>query len=49
MVRLPVDGARPLRDPTEELNRGWGNCTTCVYRFMDGCFALEEVIRNPGM
>lgn len=40
---------RALQDPTEELNRGWGNCTICVYRFLDGRFALEEVIRNPGM
>lgn len=40
---------RALQDPTEELNRGWGNCTTAVYRFEDDRFTLEEVIRNPGM
>lgn len=39
---------RALQDPTEELNRGWGNCTTAVYRFKDDRFALEEVIRSPG-
>lgn len=39
---------RALQDPTEELNRGWGNCTAAVYRFKDDRFALEEVIRSPG-
>lgn len=39
---------RALQDPTEELAKGWGNCTTCVYRFENGVFTLEEVIRNPG-
>ena len=37
---------RALQDPTVELAKGWGNGTTCVYRFEDGRFALEEVIRK---
>ena len=37
---------RAIQDPTEELNKGFGNCCIFVYQFNDGVFKLEEVIRH---
>jgi len=36
---------RGVQDPTEELKKGFGNCTIFVYEFDEGRFRLLEVVR----
>ena len=37
---------RAIQDPTEELNKGFGNCCIFVYQYDQHQFSLKEVIRQ---
>ena len=37
---------RGIQDPTEELNKGFGNCTIFIYEYERGIFSLKEVVRQ---
>ena len=37
---------RGIQDPTEELNKGFGNCTIFIYEYEWGIFSLKEVVRQ---
>ena len=37
---------RAVQDPTDELKKGFGNCTIFVYEYDNHCFKLIEVIRQ---
>ena len=40
------DFLRAIQDPTEELNKGFGNCCIFVYQYDQHQFSLKEVIRQ---
>lgn len=40
------DFLRVIQDPTEELNKGFGNCCIFVYQYDQPQFSLKEVIRQ---
>ena len=35
-----------VEDPTEEWNKGFGNCTVFVYEYENDTFHLKEVLRG---
>lgn len=37
---------RGIQDSTEELNKGFGNCTIFIYEYEQGIFSLKEVVRQ---
>lgn len=37
---------RGIQNPTEELNKGFGNCTIFIYEYEQGIFSLKEVVRQ---
>lgn len=37
---------RGIQDPTEELKKGFGNCTIFIYEYEQGTFSLKEVVRQ---